>query len=155
MIVDVLANWRAYADLIPGLSAAFRFLEETDLGKLEMGEYEIEGRSIFALSMPGPSAPIADAPFETHARHLDVHCLASGEEIIGWAPLAGLRVRTEYDPAKDLTFYDPPAEWTHVEMRPGRFAIFLPDDPHLPGRHRDTPREMHKIVVKIRVSRPE
>jgi YhcH/YjgK/YiaL family protein len=155
MIVDELANWRMYTNLIPGISAAFRFLEENDLGKLETGEYEIEGRDVFALSMPGMSAPIPDAPFETHTKHADVHCLASGDEVIGWAPLEGLRLRTEYDSSKDVAFYDPPAEWTQVDMRPGRFAIFLPDDPHLPGRHRDTPREMHKIVVKIRVNLSE
>lgn len=155
MIVDELANWTAYANLIPGIATAFRFLLEKAGQDLPPGEYEIEGREVYALSMHSESAPIPGSPLEIHRRYADVQYLVSGREVMGWAPLRGLITRSEYDPQRDVAFYELPEEWCALDMKPGWFAIFLPNDPHMPGRYREAPGQIRKIVVKVRVDSGE
>lgn len=151
MIVDSVDNWSAYANILPGLPAAFRFLVERAKDVLQVGEYEIDGRNVYALVNRYVTVPIEGAPFETHYKHVDLHYIIAGEEIIGWTPLKGLKARSEYDPKEDVIIYDPPAESILVKMNPGYFALFLPSDSHSPGKHRDVASEVHKIVIKIRL----
>ena len=151
MIVDTIDNWTAYADVLPGIPAAFRFLVERANGDLPAGEYEIDGRNVYAVVMRYITAPIEGAPFETHDKYADLHYVVSGRETIGWTPRKGLKARTEYDAKGDVTFYDPPADAVLLKMDQGRFALFLPHDSHMPGKQRAGTSEVHKIVIKIRV----
>ncbi|MGI5835012.1 MAG: YhcH/YjgK/YiaL family protein [Chloroflexota bacterium] len=151
MIIDELSNWAGYAGISPRLATAFRYLEEKSWLQLPEGEYPIEGRDIFARVMRVQSEPIASSPFETHYRYVDIHYLVSGEEAIGWAPLPGMVPCKEYNPEKDVIFFDTPQDYQSFKLKPGQFALFLPNDPHSPARHLDTPGEIRKILVKVKL----
>ena len=51
MIVDLLANSHLYRGLSPKIDRAFAFLHETDLAALEPGDYEIDGKRIYARAL--------------------------------------------------------------------------------------------------------
>lgn len=151
MIVDELSNWAGYANISPRLATAFRYLEEKSWMELPEGEYPIEGRDVFARIMRVEPEPIEGSPFETHYHYVDIHYLVSGEEVLGWAPLPGLVPCKEYNSEKDVIFFHPPRDYVSFKLKPGQFALFLPNDPHSPARCLDKAGEIQKILVKVKL----
>jgi YhcH/YjgK/YiaL family protein len=150
MITGELKRWRNLEG-VKGLEAGFEFLERGDLAALPMGKHTIDGDSVFALAMQSPSREASAGKFEAHQAYVDIQYLVSGEEMIGVAPVEGLKVTTPYDTAKDVVFYDVPTTYKELEIRPGHFAVFVPGDGHLPLCHSHGPHQLHKVVVKVKV----
>ncbi|MGE4506301.1 MAG: YhcH/YjgK/YiaL family protein [Desulfovibrionaceae bacterium] len=166
MILDRLEAHPACHGLHPALARAFAFLERADLAALPTGRVEIdpaqEGESdaaLYAVVIRGPGRdPDRDpaARIETHDRYADLQYVISGTDTMGWAPRAALGPALPRepgdDPRADVDFYpDAPEAW--IKVRPGRFALFFPEDAHLPMIAMDGDgRELHKVVVKIRMA---
>ena len=76
-------------------------------------------------------------------------------EILGYAPLKGLTIAEEYNPQKDIAFFNTPKEITKVILEPGLFCILFPDDAHLPCRYRSRQQtrqpNVRKVVIKIQI----
>ena len=51
-----------------------------------------------------------------------------------------------YNAEKDITFFSGLAE-SYIEVKPGMFAIFFPQDGHAPGI---TPDGVKKVIVKLK-----
>ena len=151
MICGRLEHWRGIAGL-EGLEAGFEFLETTDLAALALGKHSIRGEEVFALAMRAPSKSPQEARFESHRDYIDIQFLRSGEEGIGVLPIGQLQGATPYDAAKDLIFYDTPARYLELRIPPGHFAVFFPDEGHMPMCHAGGPHELHKVVIKVKVS---
>ncbi len=147
MVIDTLAHQARYVSLHPRFREAFDFLARTDLDALPNGRTTLDGDRLFALVQNYETQPIHAGKLEAHQKYIDIQYVVSGEEFVGYAPLGGQTVATPHDPAKDIAFYDGEAWFTL--LRKGMFAIFFPQDAHLPGRHTDTPRTVRKIVLKI------
>jgi YhcH/YjgK/YiaL family protein len=75
----------------------------------------------------------------------------SGTDTMGWKPLVSCNPPAEaYDPERDLQFLgDTPEAW--IDVTAGRFAVFFPEDAHMPLISLDPGRSepIHKVVVKI------
>ena len=69
----------------------------------------------------------------------------SGDESMGWSPRSALPASGNYDPDKDLEFFDGEPQ-SVVRVPPGSFAVFLPSDAHLPLIGTGP---IHKVVVKV------
>jgi len=150
MICGKLDGWRQI-DGVHGLEAGFEFLERSNLAALAMGKHEIQGDAVFALAMKAPSKDPRDARFESHRDYIDIQFLFAGEETIGVVPTGQLQGATPYDAAKDLVFYATPARYLALAIPPGHFAVFFPEEGHLPMCHAGGPHELHKVVIKVRV----
>jgi YhcH/YjgK/YiaL family protein len=150
MILSDLTQWKSLSEL-KGLEPAFRFLEENDLAQLPAGRQPIDGDAVFAIVQKARSKPASQGRFESHRKYVDVQYLVSGREMIGVAPVQGLRINEAYDEGTDLAFYESPADYRKLEMKPGRFAVFFPDDGHMPNCEWDGPAEFVKVVVKVSV----
>lgn len=152
MILDHLKNWRRYAALSE-LKAAFEFLEQRAGGKdLADGRVEIDGERLFALVQSYEPKPAAQGKFESHRQYADVQFMASGVEMIGWAPADSLEVEQPYDADKDIAFYRQPEHYTPLALHAGTFAVFYPEDAHMPCCRLDAHGPVRKIVVKVRLS---
>jgi YhcH/YjgK/YiaL family protein len=79
--------------------------------------------------------------------------ILGGTDTMGWKSLISCRTPVdEYDPERDLQFFeDVPEAW--VDVRAGGFAIFFPEDAHMPmiSFGQAPSEEIHKVVVKIAV----
>ena len=150
MVIDTLENSSRYENLHPRFKAAFAFLKRSDISTLALGRTEIEGSSLFALTQEYETKPIQEGKLEAHKKFIDIQLILEGEEFMGYAPLAEQTVAKPFDPDKDIGFYDGEAWFTR--FRKGMFAIFFPQDAHLPGRHSDKPSKVKKIVLKIELS---
>ena len=115
------------------------------------GNHEINGDAVFALVSNTPSRAPESGQFEAHQKYIDIQYVISGEEFIGVAPTKELQEVTAYDSAKDIAFYANPSEFENVEMQPGRFVVFFPENAHLPLCHCRGKQQIHKVVIKLRV----
>ena len=148
MIADKLSNWRRY-EALAHLKPAFEFLEGQTEVCLGSGRIEIDGDRLFALVQAYTPGPVAEGRFETHRRYADIQFVSRGREMIGCAPADQLEVESPYDPEKDVAFYALPKTFSQLALSDGCFAVFYPEDAHMPGRRLDSDDQVCKIVVKV------
>lgn len=145
-----LADWKKVPELQP-FAEALAHLEGPALRRLPAGRHPIDGDRLFANIVRDATRDPSTAEFEAHRKYADIHFLVSGSEMIGYVPIEGLKVTKEYREADDIAFYARPARFTRIVLEPGRLALFLPNQPHLPNCHAGRPDKLHKIVLKIRM----
>lgn len=150
MIADTFENSARYESLHPLFKAAFDFLRRPDVAATPEGRVELQGDALFAIVQTYETKPIHEGKLEAHKKYIDIQAILEGEEFIGYAPLKNQAVAKPFDPEKDIGFYDGEAWFTL--FRKGMFAVFFPEDAHLPSRFTDKPGRVKKIVVKIAVS---
>ena len=148
MILATIEQAYRYADCHHGLSRGFEFLQTTKLDELTDGKHEIDGVRLFAIVAHDQGRGRDGATLEVHRKYIDIQYVISGNEQIGWQPLASCRtVKQAYDFATDLAFFlDRPSSW--FELAPRSFAVFFPEDAHAPLAAQGP---VHKVVVKIAV----
>jgi len=146
MILDTVQQANRYLSLNPGFAAAFAFLARPDLRELPVGRYEIDGDQVYALvQRQGGRKPDA-GKLEAHRKYIDIQVVLGGVDTMGWRPTptcAGIAL--PYSAEKDvMLFTDQPTAWTAVG--PGEFAIFFPEDAHLPMI---SDGKLYKVVLKV------
>ncbi len=151
MIAIPLAGADRQVPPLPGLEKALEFLRRPGAAALPDGEYELDGRRVYAIVQRYSTAAAPEPRFEAHRRYVDAQYVAEGEEVIGWAPLDRLAVTEPYDPAKDICFGRAAGAWTPVRLGAGELALLWPDDAHAPRLAAGAPGPVVKIVVKVEV----
>ena len=149
MIFDALANAQAYRHLGPRIARGLDWLADFSPQQPD-GRYDIDGDNLFALVQSYDTVPPADKKFESHRDYLDIQYVATGHEIIHYAPLRDLQPVTAYDNQKDFLLYGDPEKATPLNFSPGQFAIFYPQDGHKPGCMNGGRVAIKKVVIKVR-----
>lgn len=145
MVLDAIDRAQRYAALHPAFAQAFAYLASVDLGALVDGRNDIDGDAMFVILDRTSGRGREGARLEAHRRYIDIQFTISGDEEIGWTPLASCSSPGAFDEAKDIGFFaDPPSAWLRVP--PGSFAIFFPEDAHAPLSGRGA---IVKAIVKI------
>ena len=150
MIFDQLENWACYP-LGPAWQKAFAFLRSLTPDAAAQ-RYELEGEDIYAqISSYDTIAPETTA-LETHDIYTDIQTVLSGRERMVISPRQGLTTQTPYDPSQDIAFYEKTGRGAvSLNLTPGTFVLFYPQDAHMPGLHPyDSPERVKKVVIKIR-----
>ncbi len=138
--------------LTPNLEKAFDFLKTANLAALEDGRIEIDGAQVYVLVQSYETLPLESAKFEAHRRYLDIQYVATGQEIIGWAPLHHMVECTPYNDAKDVFNGKVPVEaLSQVHLAAGELAVLYPSDAHAPKIQVGQPARVKKIVVKVAI----
>jgi YhcH/YjgK/YiaL family protein len=146
MILDVLENALRYKVFGNGFEKAFEFLRRPDLKDFPVGKYDIDGEHVYAMVARESGRKKEDARIETHRKFIDIQMILAGTDTMGWKPAALCKTPTAaYDPEGDLEFFeDVPDVW--IDVSAGRFAIFFPEDGHMPLI---SSGQIHKVVIKI------
>jgi len=130
---------------------AFTFLKSTDLSKLEIKRYDIDGDNLYAPVSEYLTKNEEDAKFEAHQKYIDIQYVISGVEQMSVAPLSMKKdIITPYDPVKDLEFMTVD-QFNSFKATPERFFIFFPSDIHRPSVKVGENSQVRKIVVKVKV----
>jgi len=151
MIVNSLKHAARYESLHPRFAKAFAFLRQHDFSLMEPGRVELDGSDLFALVQSYNTMNATEKKWETHEKFIDIQYVASGTEIIGWAPEGSLEPAGDYNPDKDICFYQDGAPFTPIRLETGFFAILLPEDIHKPGCAAGLSEPIIKVVVKVRI----
>lgn len=151
MILDRLENASTYRGLGERVSAALDFLTTTDLDKVPTGQQiQILGSEVTGSVAESQTAPRDPSrQFEAHRQFIDIHYVVCGTEYMGYANLDDLEVTKPYQEADDYLLLDGPGDFVNVHS--GMFAIFMPQDAHMPGLAAGEPQPLRKIVIKVAV----
>ena len=135
------------------IERALDFLRSTDFSKLAPGVVEIDGKNIFAQIIDLTTREVAENRPEVHRRYLDIQFLAWGEEKIGIAIDTGNNEISEsLLEQRDIIFYHDSENESFIEMIPGSYALFFPQDVHRPACIKNKETAIRKIVVKVAIS---
>jgi YhcH/YjgK/YiaL family protein len=151
MVLDTIDNAHLYNGLHPRFARAFEILKDKTLSHKDDGKYLVDGDKIYYTIQRYTTKPLNTGKLEAHRKYIDIQFLLSGFELLGYAPLKGLTVTEEYNPQKDIAFFETPKEITKVILEPGLFCILFPSDAHLPGCYINEPSNVRKVVIKIRL----
>jgi len=147
MIIDTIENLSNYASLNPLFADVVAFLNANDLQTMEPGKYPIKDKDLFLNLQVAKQRTKETAFLETHIEMIDIQIPVSAAETFGYTPLCDLPA-FEYNAEKDITKYGDTQPQTFVTVQPGQFAIFFPQDGHMPCIT-DAP-EIKKAIFKVK-----
>ena len=148
MIIDSIENSSLYEGLGEKITKALNYLKENDFKKLTNGRYQIDGTDVYATVSRYKTKPIEEGKWEAHKNYIDIQFIASGTELIGYSFLKDMNAKTEYNPEKDVQFFEGGGQPAKVEK--DTFVILFPSDAHMPGIKVNEPEDVIKVVVKVK-----
>ncbi|MBP2628176.1 MAG: hypothetical protein H6Q68_2887 [Firmicutes bacterium] len=154
MIIGNLLNIKEEIGLYPtGIQAGLKFLLETDISSLSLGEHEIQGREIYAKITEYETKPKEQRRPESHQKYLDLQYIYSGEEMIASAPISEIgEIDEDCLNERDILFYKSVGAENQVILTQGMFAVFFPWDVHRSNCNvGEQINKIRKVLVKIRV----
>lgn len=151
MIVDKIEKWNTYFDG-ETWKTAFEFLQTLGPDS-ETGKVVIDGANLYAGIDVYTTKEIEECLFEGHRKYIDIQVLLEGMEFIDWAPASDLESKIAYCDDADCEFFDDPDfVGGRTLLRPGMFAVFYPEDGHMPQACVEAPSRVKKVVVKVLAS---
>lgn len=113
------------------------------------GIHPILGDKLWANVHGYQTLPRAECRFESHQRHVDLQYCIKGGELIDWQLVPRLTPAGPFDEPNDVQFYQPAETQTVLQMLPGAFGIFFPDDAHRPKVADGWNQRVAKLVIKV------
>ncbi|MBF0216560.1 MAG: YhcH/YjgK/YiaL family protein [Candidatus Omnitrophica bacterium] len=148
MIIDILSNRDRYSAMHPGFAAAFSFIHKALREGIGDGEYEIDGRNLYATVSSVRGKGRGGAKLEAHRKYIDIQLAISGTDTIGWKPIGNcLKPEEAYNQARDIILFSDTADM-YIPVTGQLFSVLYPEDAHAPLACEGFVR---KIVVKIAV----
>ena len=151
MIISSIENALEQVSKNQRIEKALKFLRDSNLNNLPEGRLEIDGENIFAIVQTYQTRPAGThLELEGHKKYIDIQCVVTGQELMGWVHAGHVQASTPYDEAKDAWFGNLPVEkLTMLRLHEKQVAIFFPTDAHAPQLADGKPAQVKKIVMKI------
>ena len=149
MIVDKIENSDLYKNLSEKIKKSFDYIKQTNLKNLKSGRYDIDGDNIFALISEYQTKTESEGKLEAHRKYIDVQYVIEGEELMGYAPLGNQQTLEPYKEENDIVFFR--GDKLFIKVAKGMFAIFFPEDVHMPGIQVRKKSPVKKLVIKVKV----
>jgi biofilm protein TabA len=147
MIFDSLTNTDYYQTLHPLFGECFAFLASRAPAGLPTGRHALGADGAYASVSEYLTKDEKAGVVECHRQFIDIQCIAEGEERIGIVPRC-LCTALEYDVSRDFEQLDGRVDF--ISLKPGLFAVFFPEDGHMPGiSPKESAMKVKKIVVKV------
>lgn len=151
MIYDRIENLERYCSAGDAMHTAVTYAASFDLAQPD-GEYEVNGRDLFAKVQAYDPAPAGQRAFEAHRSYYDVQIVREGLERHDVSLAADLEPLDEYDAQNDVIMLTAPQQYASTIMEPGMFAVYFPQDAHRPNcRLGDSSAAVRKICMKVRL----
>ncbi|MDX9957715.1 MAG: YhcH/YjgK/YiaL family protein [Clostridia bacterium] len=160
MIADSIRNKNLYAGISARLAQALDYVEVQKKTGFTGQTVELDGRQVYAMYQSYVTESTEGRQYEAHRRYIDVQYIVEGEEVIRAADFAGMTEMSGYDAENDIQWFMPEAAATigsqagavnTIHLKAGQFAVFFPQDAHMPKLASDSPGAVKKIVVKIAI----
>ncbi|MGI6279771.1 MAG: YhcH/YjgK/YiaL family protein [Acutalibacteraceae bacterium] len=152
MIFDTIAHSDKYFGVNEKFLKAFDFIKKATAENLPAGKYEIDGKEIYASVQEYTSKLPQDGKFDGHRDYIDIQYIISGTEIIEVVDISKAKSKTEYNPDKDVEFYEDSDKAVKAVLESGEYGIFFAHDIHKPGLAiGGVQSPVKKIVVKVKI----
>ena len=114
---------------------------------------ELRGRRLYAEVQSFDTKPEGERRWESHRRTIDIQYVFDGGEIIDYQRAGVLSPNHDYDPAREVEFWQPTAPpAAALVMTPGTYVVFLANEPHRPKGQDGAHTRVRKVVMKIDAS---
>ena len=151
MISDELRSLPS-AGLHPVLQQALTLAIAANPQEKAPGRYTLQGENIFMNVMQFTTQSPEHKKAELHQQYIDIQVLLSGEERILFGMTDSARHCEELHIEDDYQLCSQIADEQAMVLKPGKFVIFMPGEPHKPGCMVGGPGEIKKVVIKVRAS---
>lgn len=152
MIFDNIKNCEMYYGLNKGFKAAFDFIKKATEEDLPVGKYEINGTEVYGLVQEYTAKAPQDCKIEAHKNYIDIQYVVSGVEVITAFDIAKATPTSDYNPEKDIQFYEYNEKSADCTVESGEYLILFPNDVHRPGMAVEgNAVPVKKIVVKVKL----
>jgi YhcH/YjgK/YiaL family protein len=121
---------------------------ENDLNNLEEKKYEIDGDKIYATLKTYECKSRDLCTWDAHLKYIDIHFIIEGSEYIGYANIDKLDFQ-EYVEEKDKVVLR--GEGEYIRFEKDYFAIFFPQDAHMPIIKMSDSQQVKKVIIKIKI----
>lgn len=150
MIYDKIDNQGIYAGISEDIRLGLEWLRDVN-PDIEKGVYELSPR-VKAIVSEYITKEVNENGYEAHRDYIDIQYLISGQEKICCLPLEYLKETKAYNKDIDAAFYDEAGvKSQEMILGNGYFAIFHPQDGHMPCLCFDKPAVVKKVVVKVKI----
>lgn len=147
MIYDNLSNIEQYKGLSPDIYEGLKFLREAD-ADIANGVYQINPR-VKAIVSEYETKAENEYGYEAHKKYIDIQCTLQGQERVACLPIGRMKEEKPYSEEKDAAFYSSIVSPQEMTIGDGYFAVFYPQDGHMPQLCIDYPTIVKKVVVKV------
>ena len=154
MILGNVCNLGSLDYLGPKMTEILEYLRDTDFTKLDEGKIELDGKNLFVNIIDTTTEPAEARKAEAHKNYIDIQFVASGKESIGVAiDTKNNTPSVPYSAEKDIVFYKDVENEILLDLHPGDFGIFFPEDIHRPKCHNNgVESSVRKVIVKIKTT---
>lgn len=149
MIFDHLNNITTYKGLSPDLYEGLKYLRQVS-PDIAVGTHQINPR-VKAIVSEYDTKKVNEHGFEAHKKNIDIQYLLKGEERVACLPVEKLKETKPYSEEKDAAFFTASIQPIEMKLGDGYFAIFFPQDGHMPQLSVDEPMMVKKVVVKVEI----
>ena len=101
MIFDNIKNRKMYSGINPKFEKAFEFIKKAIEENFEAGNYEIDGKGIYAFIQSYDSKLKDECSFEGHRKYIDIQYIMDGCEVMGLLEISDVVPKEEYNDEKD------------------------------------------------------
>ncbi len=148
MIFDHLNNITTYKGLSPDLYEGLKYLRQVS-PDIAVGTHQINPR-VKAIVSEYDTKKVNEHGFEAHKKNIDIQYLLKGEERVACLPVEKLKETKPYSEEKDAAFFTASVQPIEMTLGGGYFAIFFPQDGHMPQLCvNDEPMIVKKVVIKV------
>ena len=153
MIYDTLNNIAFYKGLSPDIYEGLKFLQQVN-PDIAVGTYQLTP-NVKAIVSEYTTKEVNENGYEAHRQNIDIQFLLKGEEKIACLPVEELSETKPYSEETDVAFYNAVSDLkpSNLPLHPGYFAIFFPQDGHMPQLCANEPEKVKKVVVKVQMTK--
>lgn len=150
MIYDKIDNLGIYIAISEDIRMGLEWLRDVN-PDIEKGVYMLSPR-VKAIVSEYTTKEVNENAYEAHRDYVDIQYLLKGSEKICCLPLEYLKETKTYKADIDAAFYEEASvKPQEMVIGNGYFAVYYPQDGHMPGICINNPMMVTKIVVKVRL----
>lgn len=149
MVYDKIDNIETYKGLSDDIYEGLKFLKNAS-PDLACGVYEINPR-VKAIVSEYETKAVNENGYEAHRKFIDIQYLLNGTEKNCCLPIEKLKETKPFKEEIDAAFYTADILTQELTLGEGYFAIYYPQDGHMPGLYESSPEIVKKVVVKVLV----
>lgn len=147
MVYDKIDNIETCKGLSEDIYEGLKFLKNAT-PDLACGVHEINPR-VKAIVSEYETKPVNENGYEAHKKFIDIQYLLKGKEKNYCLPIEKLKETKAYSAEKDAAFYEAEVPAQELMLGYGSFAIYWPQDGHMPGLNADEAERVKKVVIKV------
>lgn len=150
MIYDNINNLSTYTGISDDVRLGLKWLLDVNPA-IDKGVFELTPR-VKAIVSEYTTKHENEYGYEAHRQYIDIQYLIGGKEKVRFLPLEYLKETKAYNKENDAAFYkEDTFKPQELLLGDGYFAIFFPQDGHMPQLCVDKPEPVKKVVIKVRI----